>query len=153
MAAMSTALSTLPADTPFTNPLGGLLGYQLRRASAAMLADLSETLVDLALTVTEVSILLQIEANPDITQSDIGRILAIKRANMAPMTAALQDRGFLDRVAADGRSQALRLTAEGRAICQDIRARIARHEARFLPDISPAEREALIETLARIWAG
>jgi len=153
MAGMSSALRLPSADTPFTNPLDGLLGYQLRRASAVMLADLSETLADLDLTVTEVSILLQIDANPDITQSDIGRILAIKRANMAPMTAALQERGFLDRVAADGRSQSLRLTERGRTICNEVRDRISRHEARFLPDISPAEREALIEMLALIWVG
>lgn len=133
------------------NPLQGLLGYQLRRASAAMLADLTETLADLDLRVTEASVLLQVQANLDITQSEIGRILAIKRANMAPMTAGLLDRGLIVRSPADGRSQALRLTLAGETCCRDVRRLIATHEMRFLPDLAASERDALIGLLTRIW--
>jgi len=139
--------------TVIQNPLERLLGYQLRRASAAMLADLAEALADIGLSVTEMSVLMQIEANSDITQSEIGRILAIKRANMAPMTASLLERGLVAREAADGRSQALRLTDEGRTACAEAGRRIAAHEAKFLSDLVGAERDALIALLSRVWSG
>ena len=39
--------------------------------------------------------LLVIEANPSITESEIGRLLTIKRANMAPLAALLTSRGLV----------------------------------------------------------
>lgn len=135
----------------FDNPLDGLLGYQLRRASTAILADLAHSLADLRLRPTEASVVLLIAANPSITQSEIGRILGIQRANMAPIAAMLTERGVIDRSRADGRSHPLRLSEAGRALSGEIHARIATHEARFLRDLPPTERAALVATLRQVW--
>jgi DNA-binding MarR family transcriptional regulator len=132
------------------NPLDLLLGYQLRRASLVMLSDLTATIADLALTVTEVSILVVISANPDISQSEIGRMLSIQRANMAPLTAALVQRKLVRRTAASGRTHALRLTNAGTAMVKECHDRIARHEAKFLKKIKRAEQLVLLTQLRRI---
>ena len=66
----------------FKNPLNHHFGYQLRRASALMMADLAKSLEHFDLRTAEASILILIGANPEITQGEIGRILGIQRANM-----------------------------------------------------------------------
>ncbi|HUM09075.1 MAG TPA: MarR family transcriptional regulator [Acidocella sp.] len=133
------------------NPLDQLLGYQLRRASVAMLADLAESLAGVGLRVTEVSVLLVIETNPDITQSEIGRVLGIQRANMVPLTTQLERRELIHRASSSGRAQALRLTPAGAALARECRERIAAHEARFLTGLDEAQRTALIAQLRQIW--
>lgn len=133
------------------NRLEGFLGYQIRRASAAILADLAQSLQGLDLKITEASILMLIGERPDITQSELGRLLGIKRANMAPLTAGLTEAGLIERIAADGRSQGLRLSEAGHAVAIDVEARIIDHETRVLPWLSDDERRALIATMMRVW--
>ena len=140
------------AEQTSVNPLDNLLGYQLRRASFAMLADLSAAIANLDLRVTETSILLVIDANPDITQSEIGRILAIQRANMVPLAALLVRRKLIRRASTKGRAHALRLTPAGQALAEECRRRIATHEAKFLPDLSKSERIVLIRQLRAVWS-
>lgn len=137
--------------TALKNPLDDLLGYQLRRAAAAMLMDLSRRVASLELTVTEMSALLLIEANPRITQSEIGRVLAIKRANMTPLAAGLLARGLISRQAVNGRSQGLMLTQAGVDVVARAHTRIAENEARLLMSIPKAERKRLIELLNAVW--
>jgi DNA-binding MarR family transcriptional regulator len=136
---------------PLTNPLDGLLGYQLRRASQAMLEDLLTALKDLELRPTGVSVLLLIAANPGITQSRIGQALAIERANMVPMTAKLTEQGLLSRSRADGRSHGLHLTEEGKKAVTKIRKRIADHENKFWGETKLPERTALLSFLRTLW--
>jgi len=142
-----------PSLTRVKNPLDSLLGYQLRRASAVMLADLAETLGDIGLRTTEASVILVIEENPGIIQSDVGRMLGIQRANMAPLAAGLTESGWIVRSRSDGRSQGLRLSEAGLQGAATIRARIQTHEARFAADLSPSARAKLINLLHRLWAG
>jgi DNA-binding MarR family transcriptional regulator len=138
-------------DKNRVNPLVLFLGYQLRRASLALLGDLTSTIADLSLTVTELSLLLVVEANPDITQSEIGRMLAIQRANMAPLTALLVQRHLVGRTATTGRAHGLRLTEAGAAMAAICRTRIAAHEDRFLSKLKRNEQDAIMHLLRRIW--
>ncbi len=140
-----------PGVAPFTNPLENLLGYQLRRASQAMLEDLVDSLKDLDLRPTSASVLLLVAANPGITQSRIGQILAIERANMVPMTAKLTAQGMLNRSRADGRSHGLHLTDEGKKATVKIRKRIADHEGKFWKHAGAAERAAILRFLNSLW--
>lgn len=144
-------IPTAPESAPPSNPLEPLLGYQLRRASQAMMADLGAELADLELRVTEMSVLMVIEANPDITQSEISRVLAIQRANMVPLTTLLERRRLIRRGATVGRAQALRLTPAGRALMQECRKRIATHEARFLSGMAKSHRDVLMKQLRMVW--
>jgi hypothetical protein len=113
------------------NSLDRLLGYQLRRASSVMMADLARELGAFDLRPAEVTTLLVIGDNPGCSQTEVGQVLGIKRANMVPIVSRLMDRGLVDREKADGRSHALRLTEAGQATAADAIDRIERHEARF----------------------
>ena len=139
---------TLAGEVGF---LESLLGYQIRRASAAILADLAQSLAGLDLKITEASVMILIEERPDATQSDLGRMLGIQRANMAPLAATLTERGLIERTRADGRSQGLRLTDRGSDLVEAVRGRIIEHDARMLP-VTDKERAVLRRVLARVWS-
>jgi DNA-binding MarR family transcriptional regulator len=132
--------------------LDGLLGYQIRRASAAILSDLAQSLGGLGLKITEASVLLLIAERPRVTQSEVARGLGIQRANMVPIVSALVEQGWIERTRADGRSQELDLTASGVEMASEVRLRVLAHEARLLP-VSDAERAVLMSVLGRIWRG
>ena len=136
--------------TTLTNALESRLGYQLRRASAVMMADLARELADLDLRPAEVTTLLVIGENPDCSQTEVGQALAIKRANMVPIIARLMDRGFVARTRADGRSHALTLTDQGRKMADEANQRIAAHEARFVTQLATGEVETLLRCLPTI---
>jgi DNA-binding MarR family transcriptional regulator len=133
------------------DPLSALPGYALRRASAAMLADLGERLAPLDLRPTEASILLLIHANPGITQSKLGRILDIARANMNPIVARLALRNLIAREPVDGRSHGLILTAPGRHMTDAAMVQIAAHEAALLDRIPAHDRTSFTTALGALW--
>jgi DNA-binding MarR family transcriptional regulator len=139
------------ASAPIDDPLDGLLGYQLRRASHAMLDDLASVLDDFSIRPTAVSVILLVASNPGISQSRLGQILAIKRANMAPMAAKLTEQGLLTRSRVDGRSHGLHLTAEGKTVVVKIRKRVANHEERFWKGTNDADRSAILTFLKSLW--
>jgi len=132
-------------------PLDGNLGYHLRRATAAMQADLARRVSVYGITIVEMSALLVIEANPAVTQSQIGRLLGIKTANMAPMTAGLVDRSWVKRDEAVGRSVGLSLTAHGAALAKSLHACIKANEKQLLARLPVTERRRVIDLLRRIW--
>ncbi|HEY0124405.1 MAG TPA: MarR family transcriptional regulator [Rhizobium sp.] len=133
-----------------SDPLETLLGYQLRRASNVMMADLGLRLQAIELRPVEASILTLIDANPGCTQSDLGRSLGIQRANMVPLMLGLTKAGLVDRAPVGGRSQALRLTKTGMERLVAVRAIIEAHEARFRRLFAPELREAALEVLRSI---
>lgn len=144
-------MSTIAApDRRILDPLENLLGYQMRRASALMMADLAAGLASCDLRPAEASILLLVAANPRVTQSEIGRRLGIKRANMTPLVAALEARGLIDRAAVDGRSQGLRLSRSGAALAARAREVVEDHDARIFGDMSARQRQMLMACVRRI---
>ncbi len=136
---------------PLTNPLQRLAGYQLRRASLMVAADLSERLEFLGLTVVSLSVLLLIEANPGITQSQLGRMLAIKTANMAPLAAQFTSRRLIARQAADGRSHGLQLTPDGKFLAKQAWACVEANEAKYFGP-NPARRIEELGVAIRRWS-
>src|ERR1700753_2223817 len=95
-----------PAPT-LADPLAELLGYHLRRLSVRVMTDLGRSLAPLDLNPADASGLLMIDANPGITQSEVGKAIGVLRANMAPLVADLVSRGLVEREPVDGRSNAL----------------------------------------------
>ena len=60
-------------EKPLTASFETFLGYQLRRLSAAAMADLADALAEEGLSPTLATVLLIIETNPGETQARIGR--------------------------------------------------------------------------------
>lgn len=128
------------------DPFDGLVGYQLRRASLLMASDLGDRLEDLDLTMTSLSVLLMIEANPGVRQTELSKALGIKTANLAPLVAGFVARGLIDRNPTDKRSHGLGLTAHGKSLAARAWQKISQSEARFAPCVSANER-AMLNTL------
>jgi DNA-binding MarR family transcriptional regulator len=132
------------------DPFGGLLGYQLRRASMLMASDLGDRLEPLQLTVTGLSVLLMIEANPGVRQTELAKVLGIKSANLAPLVAGFAARGLIDRRPTDKRSHGLRLTPEGLDLASRAWREVGASEARFSRCVSAEERRMLNGLLAAL---
>jgi DNA-binding MarR family transcriptional regulator len=135
------------------DPLANLPGYVLRRASSSALAGLNQRLEPLKLRHTEVAFLLLIDRTPGISQSEAGRILDIQRANMVPFVSRLERRGLVDRTKVDGRSQALRLTAAGRAMLAKARRVIGSFEASLMNRVPEKMRPMVLPILMALWKG
>jgi DNA-binding MarR family transcriptional regulator len=133
------------------DPLTQLPGYVLRRASAAALARLNERLAPLGLRHIDVALMLLVEATPGLTPSRAGRVLDIQRANMVPLVARLESRSLMARQRVDGRSHALRLTAEGRSRLSRARAVVAHCEAALLRPVPVKLRPHVLPILMALW--
>lgn len=132
--------SATSQDTGLQIPMRDLLGYQLRRAWIAMGADLGQRLETLSLTGMSLSVLLMIESNPGVSQSELARQMDIKRANMTPLAAQFAERGLVERLATDGRSHGLQLTPAGRELVRQAWACVTENEQKFLSRLSPADQ-------------
>jgi DNA-binding MarR family transcriptional regulator len=143
---MTTAL-----DRPRTDPLAGLPGYVLRRASAAALAELNQRLAPLGFRHADVALLLLVDSYPGITQSEAGRMLDVQRANMVPVVGRLRRRGLIERKRVDGRSQALTLTGSGRALLSEARVVVNAYERALLSRVPKQMRPMVLPILLALW--
>jgi DNA-binding MarR family transcriptional regulator len=133
------------------DPLKNYPGYALRRASAAAMAGLARRLAAFDLRPTEVAVLMMIDANPNITQSEIGRILDVASANMAPLVSRLAEREWVERQPVNGRSHGLSLTGTGRALMTKVKKALLAHEAELLAKIPASSRQAFLAALQALW--
>ena len=115
-----------------------------------MMSELGAVLAHVGLRPVEATILLLIGAKEGSTQSEIGRTLGIKRANMVPLIAGLTAKGFVEKSPVDGRSKGLSLTAAGIVSRNAADAAMQAHERRFQSLLSDTEVKMLRDVLARI---
>jgi DNA-binding MarR family transcriptional regulator len=139
-----------PHKGGLADPFDGLLGYQLRRASLLMASDLGERLESLDLTMTGLSVLLMIEANPGVRQTELSKGLGIKSANLAPLVAGFAARGLIDRNPTDKRSHGLGLTSAGGDLARRAWERVHESEHRFSTCVTTEERAMLKSVLTSL---
>jgi DNA-binding MarR family transcriptional regulator len=139
------------ADDLAIDPFEGLLGYHLRRLSVLVMADFTEALAPLGLKPAEASVLYAVADGTGLTQSDVGKMLGIQRANMAPLIAGLMQRGLVERDRVDGRSQALRLTPAGEAARAAAWAANQAHEERMFGMLGRPARARMAAQLRGLW--
>lgn len=132
-------------------PLLGLTGYVLRRASLAALAEFTQRLAPLELRPIDATLLLLLDAVPQITHSDVAETLGLQRSNLVPVVAALQKRGLLERKRIDFRSEGLALTPDGRALLNKARRIITRHEDDLMERVPPELRPMVLPILMALW--
>jgi DNA-binding MarR family transcriptional regulator len=130
-----------------------LIGYQLRLAQIAIFRDFSEGLSDLDVTPGLFGVLVIIEANPDLKQSELARATHLDRSTVVSVIDNLERRQLVERRAAlnDRRSNALRLTAEGTALLRKLKRRVADHEKRLVGNLDENERQTLVSLLQKIF--
>lgn len=127
------------------------LGYQLRRASNLVMATLADQLGEIGLTVVETSILILISRNAGIFQSEIGRVLGIKRANVAPLVSALERRDLVSRTSPEGRAVGLTTTQAGYDLSVRAEMIMRENDDRLFSATPQGACEAIRSALDDLW--
>lgn len=133
--------------------LPDLIGYHLRMAQIALFRDFAQGPGELDVTPGLFGILVIIEANPDLKQSDLARAAQLDRSTVVTVIDNLERRGLVERRAAlhDRRSNAIRLTADGIALLRKLKRQVAQHEKRLLGNFSETERQQLFALLQKVF--
>jgi len=130
-----------------------LIGYQLRMAQIALFRDFSQGLGEEDVSPGLFGVLVIIEANPDLKQSELARATHLDRSTVVTVIDNLERRGLVERRAAlnDRRSNAIRLTADGTALLRKLKRQVTQHEKRLLQNFSDAEREQFFGLLQKVF--
>ena len=129
-----------------------IVGFHIRLAHGAVYRHFTETFEDLELTQKQVSVLWLVDDHPDISQTDLAKMMRMDRATTMAIVNRLQARGFLKRGKAkdDKRKQALNLTPPGRKILVVAKQAIREHEKWLKSRFTKNEVAQLVEFLTRI---
>jgi DNA-binding MarR family transcriptional regulator len=129
--------------------LPDLVGYMLRRAQLAVFQDFWRAFEAYDVRPAQYAVLLIIERNPGLRQSQVSAALNIKRANLVALLDSLEKRGLAKRVpvATDRRSYALHLTEDGVALLKKLSELSAAHEQRVSATIGESGRKELLRLL------
>ncbi len=133
--------------------LPGLVGYQLRMAQIALFRDFAQGPGGEDVTPGLFGVLVIIEANPDLKQSELARAAQLDRSTVVTVIDNLQRRGLVERRAAphDRRSNAIRLTDAGTTLLRKLKRQVNQHEKRLLENFSAAERDTFIALLKKVF--
>ncbi|MDG5750007.1 MULTISPECIES: MarR family winged helix-turn-helix transcriptional regulator [Qipengyuania] len=133
--------------------LADFLPYQLSIASNAVSTRIAEQYRKrFALKTTEWRIMAVLGDGGALTQRDLSQLTLMDKVPVNRACKRLEDRGLVQRSpnAKDGRSHMLELTAEGRAVHAGIMPLARKIEEELFDVLSPDEREALRDMLARV---
>lgn len=133
-------------------PLTGYLGYALRRAQMAAVAEFLVALGEVDLRPTQFAVLNIIHENPGVRQSAVCAALGIQKANFVPLLNELERRGLAVRKTGipDRRSTALHLTTRGSAILQRARVLHTAYEQQFVARLGRRGRDQLLALLNKV---
>ena len=132
--------------------LPGLIGYQLRLAQIAIFRDFALTLGKLEVTPGLFGVLVIIEANPGLKQTELAKATHLDRSTVVSVIDNLERRALVERRAAasDRRSNSLYLTTEGKTLLKKLKKLVAEHERRLTDNLSETEQATLIRLIRKI---
>ena len=131
----------------------GLIGYQLRMAQIALFRDFAQGPGAEDVTPGLFGVLVIIESNPDLKQSELARATHLDRSTVVTVIDNLERRGLVERRVAlhDRRSNAIRLTDAGSVLLKKLKRQVTQHEKRLMANFSTAERETFIRLLQKVF--
>ena len=130
-----------------------LTGYQLRLAQIAIFRDFGESLGEFDVTPGLFGVLVIIEANPGLKQTELARAAHLDRSTVVSVIDNLERRGLVERRQAenDRRSNALMITTEGIALLKKLKRRVTEHETRLVEHLNDDEQVTLVTLMKRIF--
>jgi DNA-binding MarR family transcriptional regulator len=140
-------------DVPFAlGPLGDLLGYNIRIAQLHAFETFGPCVDDTELSPTLAGMLLLIDANPGIKQTDIAAALRVDRSTMVRLVDRCEERKLVKRApsSVDRRITTPALTARGRTYLAAMLPKISHHEAAIAARLTATERGTLLRLLRRL---
>ena len=152
---MSRTTQTRPTDFELSgaaSDLESLVGYNLKRAYVAVQRDFRAALGEGGLGPRPFSALSIVVTFPNISQSELARMLGIERSGLVAIVDELESKAYLARttVPDDRRVQALVPTPAGIAAYQSTLAAVHAHEDKLLANFSSAEKQTLMMLLNKI---
>jgi len=133
--------------------LEGLVGFHISLANTAIKAHFQNQSVALGLTHKQIAILWIVGGCPGIIQSDLARMLRVKRATMWGMVGRLCERGLLERPGSEGvdaRHVALTLTETGRDVLAQARQAVLLHETWIKGHFTAQELATIAKLMTKI---
>jgi DNA-binding MarR family transcriptional regulator len=131
------------------------IGYALRRAQVVVFQDFFRTFAELRIRPAQFSVLVIIERNPGLKQSEVASVLGIKRTNFVVLLNELERRGLAERRPAKGdrRSYALCLTEKGAVLLRRLKRMVAVHDRRVTAHLGAVDRKHLFRLLHQLADG
>jgi DNA-binding MarR family transcriptional regulator len=130
------------------------VGFTISTTGYAIAARFREALAPFGLEPREFALLRSVAASEGDSQQAIGERMSIAPSRMVAFVDSLERRGLLERRQnpADRRARALFLTDEGRELLGRAFRAAGEYERVLSQDLTGAEREQLLELLARVGA-
>jgi DNA-binding MarR family transcriptional regulator len=132
--------------------LPSYVGYQVRRAQAAIFTGLEAALREFDLTPGSFGVLTLIRANPGITQVALAAAFGVDKSTMSPVIFRLEQRGLVRRevLATDRRRHALYLEPAADAAFEAAREKVRAFEGSVAARLSKAEQRELARLLVKL---
>ena len=131
--------------------LENLIGYNLRRAHGVQKRRFTSVFERLEIRPVTLSLLGTVYDHPAITQTELGKRLNIKRANMVPLLTELGARGLIVRRPSDNdrRAQLVTLTVAGRKLTAELLKMHQRLEDDLVRALGARESQLLVRLLKK----
>jgi DNA-binding MarR family transcriptional regulator len=141
--------------------LPGLYGYNLRIAQVAAFENFVQVVGSgLAgrmggLTPGRFSLLVLLQSNPGINQTDLSRGVGVDKSTLTPALDQLEKKGLIQRhrTASDRRTYALSLSPAGEALLAELMAKVEQHERNIVASLTPSERATFNRLLKKVARG
>lgn len=143
-----------------TGRKGGSDGFALAQSPAHLLRRAQQYAFDLyakevgseELTPRQFTVLLTVDQNEGLSQTDLVRLTGIDRSTLADMISRLLKRDLLvrKRTESDARANAVRITAAGRKALRSVSAAVARAESHILDPLPARKRAEFMKLLSLI---
>ena len=135
-----------------TSDLEDLIGYNLKRAYVIVRTDFRKTLGEDGMSARVFSALSLCVCYPNITQSELARMMGIERSGLVAIVDELESKSYLKRVQVptDRRVQALVPTETGQRAYRDAIKAVKAHEDVLFADMTADEKKTLLALLRKI---
>lgn len=133
-------------------PFESLVGYNMRRAYGVQLQRFKSAFAPYNIRPVQLSILALILERPGLNQSELGRLLDIKRANIATLLDELEQRQLITRSVSetDRRVHLLQLTPTGQSLVPTLLERHERLEKDLNASLGADAHAQLLELLKKV---
>lgn len=131
------------------NPLNMSIMHLLHRSGQYATEVFAETAGEDGLTPRQYAVLITVQGNEGLSQTDLVSMTGIDRSTLADVVRRLLKKGLLQRrrTRQDQRAYAVRLTENGQALLDAYRPKAAEADERLLHSVPPEERDCFMAAL------
>ncbi len=129
-------------------------GHLLRRAQQYSFDLFSKEIGDSRLTPRQFAVLLTVQQNEGLSQTDLVRLTGIDRSTLADMISRLIKRGLLTRTRTkeDARANSVKISAAGKRELSTHLAKVRKAEKAILGPVAASQRAGFLKSLKAIAA-